>query len=165
MTKGKAIGAFLAAVAAIAFSATPAMAQAAGDREAIAETLHNYARALDLADPEMYVSVFTEDGGVYDGDTPLAVGHAALAAIVQGVADGRAAAAAAGEPARMTYHLDANPWVEFLSGDHAVQHAYYVTLTQNGGELGLLAAGSSKNEMRKIDGRWLIVRRTILTGP
>jgi uncharacterized protein (TIGR02246 family) len=160
--------------AAIALSMSgAASAQAEGptlaDREAIEATLYRYTRGLDRGDPEMYASAFAPDGALYSGDTPMAEGREALAAVVQGVVDNRATAAAAGDPARQLYHMDANPSVEFLAPDHAVHHAYYLTLAQTGSgpgsEIGILAVGSTEVELRKIDGDWLIVKRTIITGP
>lgn len=153
---------------------TGAMAQDAAeptlaDREAIEATMYRYARGLDRGDPEMYASAFAPDGALYNGDTPMAEGREALAAIVQGVVDNRAAAAERGEPARQLYHMDANERVEFLSADHAIHHAYYLTLAQTGSgpgsEVSVVAVGSTEVELRKIDGEWLIVKRTIITGP
>lgn len=153
-----------------------AMAQGSGaaeptlaDYEAIHETLYRYTRGLDRGDPQMYASAFAPDGALYNGDNVMAQGHEALAAIVQGVEDNRAAAAERGEPARQLYHMDANSRIEFLSADQAVHHAYYLTLAQTGSglgsEIGVLAVGSTEDELRKIDGEWLIVKRTIITGP
>lgn len=164
-----------ASCAAFTLSAGVAAAQAMeegptlADREAIEATLYRYTRGLDRGDPELYASAFAPDGALYSGDNVMAQGHEALAAIVQGVVDNRAAAAERGEPPRQLYHMDANPRIEFVSADEAIHHAYYLTLAQTGtgaeSEIDVLAVGSTEDELRKIDGEWLIVKRTIISGP
>ena len=164
-----------ASCAALALSAGAGGAQEAeesptlADHEAIEATLYRYARGLDRGDPELYTSAFAPDGALYSGENALAEGHEALAAIVQGVVDNRAAAAERGEPARQLYHMDANSRIEFVSADNAVHHAYYLTLAQTGAgaesEIDVIAVGSTEDELRKIDGEWLIVKRTIISGP
>lgn len=138
------------------------------DYEAIHETLYNYARGLDRHDVELYASAFAEDA-VFDLGATQYEGRDAMRGIIEGLIENHAAAAERGDPPRQLFHMDANQRVEFLSADHAIHHAYYVTFVRVGEGQGstnqLVAVGSSTDELRKIDGEWLIVKRTVSPNP
>ncbi len=138
------------------------------DREAIEATLYRYARGLDRHDPDLYASAWAEDGE-FDLGVTTYEGRDAMRGIITGLIDSSAEAAERGDPPRQLFHMDANPRVEFLAPDHAIHHAYYLTLVRvgegPGSEVDVIAAGSSTDEMRKIDGEWLIVKRTVMNGP
>jgi 3-phenylpropionate/cinnamic acid dioxygenase small subunit len=148
----------------VATSGEPTLA----DREAIEATLYNYARGLDRHDVELYASAFAEDA-VFDLGVTQYEGRDAMRAIITGLIDGAAAGAERGDPPRQLFHMDANPRVEFLSADHAVYHAYYLTFVRvgegQGSTIQTVAVGSATDELRKIDGEWLIVKRTVMSGP
>jgi hypothetical protein len=138
------------------------------DYEAIHETLYNYARGLDRHDVELYASAFAEDA-VFDLGATQYEGRDAMRGIIEGLITSHAEAAERGDPPRQLFHMDANQRVEFLAPDHAIHHAYYVTFVRVGEGQGstnqLVAVGSSTDELRKIDGEWLIVKRTVSPDP
>jgi hypothetical protein len=65
--------------------------------------------------------------------------------------------------------MHANSRIEFLAPDYAIHHAYYFTLARTGEGVGaptaIVDTGSSTDELRKVDGAWLIVRREVTAGP
>jgi hypothetical protein len=138
------------------------------DREAIETTLYNYARGLDRHDVELYASAFAEDG-VFDLGATTYEGREAMREIIRGLITGADAVAERGDPPRQLFHMDANPRFEFLAPDHAIYHAYYLTFVRvgegQGSTTSVVAVGSSTDELRKIDGEWLIVKRTVTPAP
>jgi ketosteroid isomerase-like protein len=156
-----------------ACATTPMATEAAGptlaDREAIEATLYNYARGLDRHDPDLYASAWAEDA-VFDlGGGRVFEGREAMRGIVQGLVDSYAEAAERGDPPRQIFHMDANPRLEFVAPDHAFYHAYYFTIARTGeGQEAtntIIDTGSTVDELRKIDGQWLIVKRTVTEAP
>ncbi len=159
--------------AAVCAAAIPAGARAEdgptlADREAIEATLYRYSRGLDRGDAELYASAWAPDG-VFAAGNMEAQGHDALKAMAQGVADRREQLAADGEPPRQLFHMDANSSVEFDGADHAYHHAYFLTLARSGEgaetDISVVQIGSTVDELRKIDGEWLIVKRTVSEAP
>lgn len=138
------------------------------DREAIEATLYRYARGLDRHDVEMYASAFSEDA-VFDLGATQYEGREAMRDIIRGLIANAEAAAERGDPPRQLFHMDANPRFEFLAADHAIYHAYYLTFVRVGEGQGstteVVAVGSTTDELRKIDGEWLIVKRTVMNEP
>jgi hypothetical protein len=138
------------------------------DYEAIHATLYRYTRGLDRHDPDLYASAFAEDG-VFDLGATTYTGRDEMRGIITGLIEGAEAAAARGDPPRQLFHMDANQRIEFLAPDHAVHHAYYLTFVRvgegQGSTTNVVAVGSSTDELRKIDGEWLIVKRTVMPGP
>ncbi len=156
-----------ASCAALVLTAAPAMAQTLADREAIEDTLYRYARGLDRPDPDLYASAWSEDA-VFDLGVTTYEGRDAMRQIAVEQLESRQQAEAEGAP-RHVFHMTANPRVEFLSADHAVHHAYYFTMRRTGAgaetSINVIAIGSSTDELRKIDGEWLIVKRTVSNNP
>jgi uncharacterized protein (TIGR02246 family) len=159
-------------LASVGCASLPAADAAAGptlaDYEAIHATLYRYTRGLDRHDVELYASAFAEDG-VFDLGATSYTGRDAMRGIIEGLIQNHAEAAARGDPPRQLFHTDTNQSIEFLAPDHAVHHAYYVTYVRVGEGQGstnqLVAVGSSTDELRKIEGEWLIVKRTVTSGP
>jgi hypothetical protein len=137
------------------------------DREAIEMTLERYTRGLDRLDPDLYVSSFSPDGVLMIYEKAYH-GRDALRTIIAEEARLRQSQADAGHPPRTLFHLETNSTVEFSSPVRAVHHTYWLTATRVGDrpeDLSLLGVGSSVDELRKIDGKWLITRREIRRQP
>lgn len=138
------------------------------DREAIEATLYRYARGLDRHDPDLYASAWAEDSE-FDLGVASYHGREEMRGIITGLIDSYAEAEERGDPTRQIFHMDANSRIEFLGPDHAVHHAYYFTIARSGEGPGstneVIATGSTTDELRKIDGEWLIVKRTVMNGP
>jgi 3-phenylpropionate/cinnamic acid dioxygenase small subunit len=174
-SKTKTLG-VVAAVAGLALTSAcatmPAADMAAGptlaDREAIEATLYNYARGLDRLDPDLYASAWSEDA-VFDLGATAYHGRDEMRGIITGLIETNQARSERGEPEHHTFHMDANPRVEFLSADHAIYYAYFFTYVRVGegqeSTTTMVGVGSTEDELRKIDGEWLIVKRTVMSGP
>ena len=138
------------------------------DREAIEATLYRYTRGLDRHDPDLYTSAWAEDCE-FDLGTTVLKGRPAMRGIITGLIDNNAAAVKRGETPREIFHMDANSRIEFLAADHAIHHAYYFTFRRTGKGLQstntVIAIGSTTDELRKINGEWLIVKRTVMDNP
>ncbi len=158
----------LLSAAACATAPVAAPGPTLADREAIEATLYRYARGLDRHDVELYASAWAEDA-VFDLGVTTYEGRDAMRGIIEGLIESHAAAAERGDPPRQLFHMDANARVEFLAPDHAIHHAYYLTFVRvgegQGSTTSVVAVGSSTDELRKIDGEWLIVKRTVTSGP
>jgi uncharacterized protein (TIGR02246 family) len=166
-----ALAAALAASACATTSTGSPMAAAPtlADREAIEATIYRYARGLDRRDPDLYASAWSEDA-VFDlGGGRVFEGRDAIRAIVTGLVETAEQVAERGDPPRRTFHMDANPRLEFLGPDHAIYHAYYFTYVRVGEGQGstttLAGVGSTQDELKKVDGEWLIVKRTVSPDP
>ena len=134
------------------------------DRFLINELQSRYALAHDLTDPAMYASVFTEDAELYAAGRLLAKGRQALHAI--GVNDRKRFNAGAKEGERSfgaLRHVITNSVIE-LDGDTTATGVCYVMTVVNRPERGpeILSVGRYEDEYRKVDGAWLIAKRTIV---
>lgn len=159
---GLALGLILAASAC---SPAPSAGPALADRQAIDATLARYTRGLDQLDADLYLSAFAPDGAVVVYQDVFQ-GEDALRKLVTDEAELRRT-----EP-RTLLHMEANSSVEFTAPDRAVHHAYWLTFARTGagaepgsGDLSVIGAGVQTDELHKIDGEWLIVKRTITDGP
>lgn len=156
---------FFASVALLSTTAVRAETQQdVLDRFLIHELQSRYALAHDLTDPAMYASVFTEDAELYGAGRLLAKGRDALNAI--GVNDRKRFNAGAKDGERSfgaLRHVITNSVVE-LTGDTAATGVCYVLTVVNRPERGpeILSVGRYEDEYRKVDGAWLIAKRTIV---
>ncbi len=73
-----------------------------------------------------------------------------------------------GEPPRTLFHFETNSHLEFPAPDRALHSAYWLTVSrpsESPAGMSILAVGTSTDELRKIDGKWLITRREITLRP
>ncbi len=130
------------------------------DRAAIEATLARYTRGLDRLDADLYLSALAPDAVVaIDGDERR--GHDAFRDIIAGEA-----ALREGEP-RTLFHMETNSAIDITGPDSAVHTTYWLTMSREGeGQPAkLFDIGSSRDDLRRIDGQWLIVRRDIYLHP
>jgi uncharacterized protein (TIGR02246 family) len=141
---------------------TAAMREAQ-DRAEIEHLMWRYARALDTFDAEAYASVYTEDGQFIAGGNATK-GREALKNMIDGIEQGRATRAAAGETITPLYHMTANSHIEFLGPDQARVHTYWLTMAGAAGQENpprVLAAGRGVDEVVRVNGEWLIKSRNV----
>lgn len=163
------LAALCAALAAcLAAAAAPAAAQDSDtlgtwqDRVLIEQTLQRYVAGFDQNDPELFASAFAPEGVFnYNADT-----YAGRQAIHDFIADrnaARAAREAAGtsDPSARLFHVMTNSVILFDGPDRARHTAYGITVGRTTGETHLSSSGSYSDELAKIDGEWLIVRRDL----
>lgn len=137
--------------------------QYAADRAGIENLQARYLFALDWQDSEAYASTFTEDG-VLDWAGGVVEGRAAIAQEVRGMREQfarREAADAPKRPARLR-HFITNVVLD-IEGDRATGRAYWFELNNDNRDRRPYVGGYGhyEDEMRKVDGRWLFVRRKI----
>lgn len=137
--------------------------QQVADRAEIQEVAYRYIMALDTRDPDMYLSVFTEDAE-YDVEGTIYRGHEELRGIVTGLQSSRDAAIAAGRPVVDLYHSNLNPVIELVSATEARYYAYWQTL-RKGDDNAMRIGGMGRIEdtMVKTNGKWRI-RKRVLTN-
>lgn len=137
--------------------------QYAAERAEIENLQARYLFALDWQDGEAYASTFTEDG-VLDWAGGIAEGRAAIAKEVRGMREQFARREAADEPKRPARlrHFITNVVLD-IKGDRAIGRAYWFELNNDNRDRHPYVAGYGhyEDEMRKVDGRWLFVRRKI----
>src|SRR5438876_12048087 len=83
------------------------------DRAEIEELMWRYARALDTGDGTTYAATYTVDGQFGTGANATK-GREALKKLADGVRAQQGAAKAKGEARPPIYHMEANPWLEFI---------------------------------------------------
>jgi len=157
-----------ALIAGLAYAASPtdeAVLREARDRAEIEALMWRYARALDSGDAEAYAAAYTEDGQFSSGNSgTMAKGREALRKMIDNSRRARDERAANGEaPRPQMYHMTADSYVEFLSEDHALHHAYYFGAVVAGEDTPARIAGPgiSVDELVRVDGKWLIKSRTV----
>jgi hypothetical protein len=119
--------------------------------------------ALDWQDAAAYASTFTEDG-VLDWAGGVVKGREAIFKEVQGMRATfarREAADAPKRPARLR-HFITNVVLK-IDGDHATGRAYWFEIDDNTSTRAPIVSGYGHydDELRKVDGHWLFVRRRI----
>jgi 3-phenylpropionate/cinnamic acid dioxygenase small subunit len=152
-----------AAVMTVALAAaSPAMASQADDQMAIQQVLNRYAYALDGRDAESYVRTFAPDG-VLDYARGELQGRNALRDMVMGLRtrEQQARAESTLRPSRGRHFLT-NIVIE-VNGDTATAKDYWVAFNNNNPERKsqLGGFGHAENELKRINGEWLIARRVI----
>jgi len=144
-----------------------AAAQRLADREGIDATMHRYLTGLDHLDRELYAGTFSEDA-VLDIDGSLSTGRDAMRKVIDNEIEYRKAQKDRGETPRVLFHMETNIHVTFPDNDRAERSAYWVTYIREGKDpegLSALGVGTSVDELRRIDGEWLITRRGISLQP
>jgi uncharacterized protein (TIGR02246 family) len=137
------------------------------DREAVEAALSRYTHGLDRLDAELYTSSFAPDGVlVIAGNSRQ--GHDALRKVIADEAALRAASKGRGEPPRTLFHLESKSRITFPAPDRAEHEAYWITISRTADTpegMQVLGVGTSTDELKRIDGRWLITRREISLQP
>jgi uncharacterized protein (TIGR02246 family) len=152
-TQFLALGAlFSVATAASADEAT--WAREANDRAEIQAVMWTFSRALDTLDPELFASVFTENGRF--GTTQ---GRPAIKAMAEGLKTN-----AEKNKSPPTYHVIGNVNIDFQDPTHATHRAYWIALVVPG-EQGMppriVVAGREADHFVKVNGKWLIEFRDL----
>lgn len=140
----------------------PAVLSQAVDRWQIEELLWRYARTLDSADADGYVSVFTPDGS-FDAGAMKMEGRDALHKFVADLKTSRAEREAKGEAVGGTLHMTANHHIEFTGPDSATVHSYWITMGPPAGSnpVRVIAVGRAQDQLVRVDGKWLIKVRNV----
>jgi len=133
------------------------------DRAEIDDLLARYLFALDWQDPETYASVFTEDGVlVWAGGTVN--GRQAIVRELYNAkaADERAHAAAAPLRPFKRRHFVSNFTVR-IDGDRATARSLWFEFNNDGADRRpyVGAYGHLEDELRRVNGRWLIARHQV----
>jgi 16S rRNA G1207 methylase RsmC len=139
----------------------------AADREAVEAALARYTHGLDRLDDRLYTSSFAPDGVLVIAGTSRQ-GHDALRKVIADEAALRQASKARGESPRTLFHLESNSRITFPEPDRAEHEAYWITIsrtTDTPDGMQVLGVGTSTDELRRIDGHWLITRREIILQP
>jgi len=144
--------------------AAPAHAQAgdaaslALDHAAIANLIARYVRALDTRDADLYAGVFTADA-VFDVNGDVRHGRDEIRAIITGLQQSRGESAG---PATELYHAVINSEIDVLSPSTAHHRAYWQTISvAPDGTIRIGAMGIYDDQLRKVDGEWLIAERKL----
>jgi uncharacterized protein (TIGR02246 family) len=155
MTLTLALATALLAVPAFAQSdaEVKAMLQEMKDRAEIEKLMWDYARALDTRNPDAYVATFTPDGQFGRGANATK-GHDALYKMVSDLRK-----RAEENPGPAMYHTSMNEHIEFTDKDHATVYAYWTTTfagAKQGEPARIAAVGWEKNDLVRLNGKWLI---------
>jgi uncharacterized protein (TIGR02246 family) len=139
----------LLSVATAASADDASWAREANDRAEIQAVMWTFSRALDTLDPELFASVFTENGRF--GATQ---GRPAIKAMAEGLK-----ANAEKNKSPPTLHVVSNVSIDFQDPTHATHRAYWVALAIPG-EQGMpprvVVAGREADHFVKVNGKWLI---------
>jgi uncharacterized protein (TIGR02246 family) len=144
----------LLSVTSVASADEASWAREANDRAEIQAVMWTFSRALDTLDPELFASVFTENGRF--GTTQ---GRPAIKAIAEGLK-----ANAEKNKSPPTLHVINNVSIDFQDPTHATHHAYWIALAVPG-EQGMpprfIVAGREADHFVKVNGKWLIEFRDL----
>jgi hypothetical protein len=150
-----AFAALLSTATAVSAADDAKLLREANDRAEIQALMWRYVRALDTLDVDAYVAVFTENAQFGN-----AQGRDGIRALISGVKAAREKNTEPGKPVTPTYQSITNMTIEFASADRARVEGYYMALL--GTEPPRVATvGREANEVVRVDGRWLIERRTV----
>lgn len=135
----------------------------ADDRAQVENLLARYCYALDWQDADTYASVFTEDG-VLDWAGGIAKGHEAIRKEVVGMRDNFARLDQQDAPLRPAHlrHFITNVVLE-VNGDTARSRDFWVEFNNRDADRKAYsgAFGHGENELRKVNGQWLLASRKI----
>jgi SnoaL-like domain len=131
----------------------------ARDRAEIEALVWRYERALDTLDVDAYVAVFTDNAQFGN-----AKGRDGIRALISGIKTAREKNPEAGKPVTPTYQSLNNMSIEFLTADRARVEGYYTAFLgpQADKPARLATVGREVDEVVRVDGRWLIDKRTVL---
>ena len=140
------------------------------DRQAIEALLAQYSTGLDTLNPDLYVSCFTDDAELVQGDT-VRKGRAEIRKVITDLIESRdkrtAAAAAltpgAEVPPNVMHHVITNSVIDLIDASDARHRSYWMTiLGRAGGKFDVAAMGRYEDVLVKQDGKWLFQQRKIL---
>lgn len=163
----------LTLVFALSLAAIPALAETDFEREyrdrhEIEKLMWNYTRALDTQNPDAYVATFTPDGQFGTG-ARATKGRDALYKMIDDMRKRRAENLAKnGKPDPAMYHTSMNEYLEFIDKDHAILRAYWTTTFAGdgpGAAARIAAVGWERNELVRLNGKWLIQVRDTAPQP
>ena len=149
---------------ALALSALPAVAESAFEREArdrveIEKLMWQYARALDTENADAYAATYTPDGQ-FGASANATKGRDALHKMIADLHQRNAdTESKTGKKRPPMYHANTNHYLEFIDKDHAILRSYYMTMVAGDGPTTpprVAAAGWERNELVRLNGRWLI---------
>lgn len=154
---------YLALALIAAFCSVPAAAQSAFEREAkdraeIEKLMWSYTRALDTENADAYVAAFTPDGEFRAGAS-VTKGRDALHKLVADMRKRTVESEAKGQKRPAMYHTSMNEYLEFVDKDHAILRAYWTTTFAGetpGSPARIAAVGWEKNDIVRLNGKWLI---------
>jgi uncharacterized protein (TIGR02246 family) len=133
------------------------------DRAEIEELVARYVTALDGLDADAYEGVFTADGE-YDVTGNVYKGRAAIRKIVTDLAASRARNDAAGVASPRLYHVMANSSIEIVDATNARHQSYAQTVRlADNGQFVAGFMGRYEDVLVKVDGRWLIKSRKLVS--
>jgi hypothetical protein len=163
---GKLAGALLAGMmvltvpgAAVAQQDHGVVHQEVQDRIDIEQLMWTYVRAADTLNADAYAAVFTPDGAFNK-----VTGTEALRKMITDMKNGQAERRAKGEKVPPMYHFMANQTIEFLDRDRALVHYYWQTVFAEpvlNPPPRLAAAGRGRDEVVRVNGKWLIKSRNV----
>ncbi|MDA1092570.1 MAG: nuclear transport factor 2 family protein [Acidobacteria bacterium] len=119
------------------------------DKMAIKELFGRYAHAIDTGDAEGWAAVFTEDGQ-YELFGNTTKGRPAIAAAIAGRSGSRPHS-----QHRMVNHVIS------IDGDTAHSVCEFCVIAERQGRIDTITAGFYEDDLRRVDGQWLIARRQI----
>ena len=119
------------------------------DKMAIKELFGRYAHAIDTGDSEGWAAVFTEDGQ-YELFGNTTKGRPAIAAAIAGRTGDRP----------HSQHRMANHVIS-IDGDTAHSVCEFCVIAERQGRIDTITAGFYEDDLKRVDGQWLIARRQI----
>jgi SnoaL-like domain len=115
--------------------------------------------AFEREAKDAYVAAFTPDGQ-FGGGTGATKGHEALRKMIVGLAQRNAETETkTGKKPAAMFHTSMNPYLEFVDKDHAIFRAYWTTTFAGdapGTAARIAAVGWERNELVRLNGKWLI---------
>ncbi len=120
------------------------------DRLEILELAARYNHAIDSGDGKGWAATFTPDG-VFETSRGATTGTAALAQFAETFATRMAG----------SRHWNDNHVIEG-DGDEAT-HRCYLQLLRTGEQAGIISTGRYDDRLRRVDGAWRFVHRTVLS--
>ncbi len=157
------LGGVLVAGAVFAAASTRYGQNYARDRAEIDDLLSRYLFALDWQEPEQYASLFTEDGVlVWLGGTVNGRDAIVAEMIKARAADVQANAATPGQRPFRRRHFASN-FVLRIDGNRATVRTYWFEFNNDNAERRpyLGAYGHLEDELRRVNGQWLIARHQV----
>lgn len=135
----------------------------ARDRAEIDDLLSRYVFALDWQEPEQYSDLFTEDGVLVWAGGQINGRKAILEEVKQmRAADQKTNAATPGQAPFRRRHFASN-FVLRIEGNRATVRTYWFEFNNDTADRRpyLGAYGHLEDELRRVDGRWLIARHQV----
>ena len=123
----------------------------AEDRAEIRDLAGRYSHAIDLGDSALWAEVFTEDGVM----EMAAQGYNITGEQLRGLGADREPRAGGGRHIPTTFVIDG-------AGDEATMRSY-VTVVSTADPARIVFQGRYEDRLRRVDGRWRIAHRKILT--